>query len=55
MLIGIMAAVIIYWLVVWALSYIARKLEDFCERMQTALMDELDENGDGEQKEEEKV
>lgn len=53
MLIGIMAAVIIYWLVVWALSYIAQKLEDFCERMQTALMDELDENG--EQKEEEKV
>lgn len=53
MLIGIMTAVIIYWLVVWALSYIARKLEDFCERMQTALMDELDENG--EQKEEEKV
>lgn len=53
MLIGIMAAVIIYGLVVWALSYIARKLEDFCERMQTALMDELGENG--EQKEEEKV
>ena len=45
MLIGLIAAVAIYWAVVWVLSRAARKLEDFSERMQqyNALMDELDE------------
>lgn len=56
MLIGLIAAVAIYWLVVWALSMITRKLEDFSERMQqyNALMDELDEI-DGEREKEDNV
>lgn len=51
-----MAAVIIYWLVVWMLSRITQRLEDDIEKMHeyNALMDELDEI-DGETKEEENV
>lgn len=56
MLIGIIAAVAIYGLVVGALSRITQRLEDGIERMHeyNALMDELDEI-DGETKEEENV
>lgn len=56
MLIGLMAAVIVYWIVVWALSRITRKLEDSIERMHeyNALMDELDEI-DGEREKEDNV
>lgn len=56
MLIGIIAAVVIYWAIVCVLSRVTCKLEDAIERMHeyNALMDELDEL-DGEQKEEENV
>ena len=56
MLIGVIAAVAIYWLVVWALSRVMRKLEDNIERMHeyNALMDELDEI-DGEREKEDNV
>ena len=59
MLIGIIAAVVIYWAIVCVLSRVTCKLEDAIERMHeyNALMDELDELDelDGEQKEEENV